>query len=652
MTVRFLFLFFLLILIQQHFQEPSAVLFQLEGAHAMHLSHVFQVLWLHRRHIFQSGIGKYHKRRYLFFPGNKGAQLSEFFEKAAPPDRIPIDFLFHRRVGHDAFSAKSKAVYLFPACKHLPGFVGELQHRIGLPFPPEIAVGDEIVQCALDMGRLFKGQLPVGRRILQFPLHNRTGMAAMEYVGNEGGAEPFMKGSDGFENQHRHVGDIHPAFPAFAVAAVAAGLRHLFAEIGKDEIPKAGGGLAVVHHGVQPVIVHFSLVLILISLFDEVSLDAGILSAVKEDALGLSPVSAGPAGFLIVGFQTFGHLVMNHIAHIALVDTHAEGIGSHHDRHIIKGKIFLGLAAVFIFHTCVVAACIDAPPAEQVIHRIHRFPGGAVNNAAFLLVTLHIAKDEILLRCPLDNPERQVRPVQSRAEHPGLLQSQALLHVRLHQRRGRGGKGGDHRTAGKGIDEIFDFSIGGTEIVAPLGHAVGLVNDDHGKRHLGQALGEIGRLQLFRRHVEELDLPPVQIPEALDRLFIGNGAVHKGCRNPLLRQRLHLVLHEGNQGRNDNGAMGKKEGGNLEADGFSGSRRHDSHHIFSLDNGINHFPLPGPESVIAEVPLQHIRRSHVFLLSFGLYLSLSLYHMRRAESGGTLSRALNDTTVLTCIPEG
>lgn len=69
----------------------------------------------------------------------------------------------------------------------------------------------------------------------------------------------------------RHV---HLRLPAFAVAAVAAGLVRLLPEVGQDEIAEAGRRLAVIDHGIQAVVVHLLLLFVLIALIDEVALDA------------------------------------------------------------------------------------------------------------------------------------------------------------------------------------------------------------------------------------------------------------------------------------------------------------------------------------------------------------------------------------------
>ena len=41
-------------------------------------------------------------------------------------------------------------------------------------------------------------------------------------------------------------------------------------------------------------------------------------------------VASGAAGFLVIGFEAAGHLVVDDEADVGLVDAHAERVGRHH----------------------------------------------------------------------------------------------------------------------------------------------------------------------------------------------------------------------------------------------------------------------------------------------------------------------------------
>ena len=82
-------------------------------------------------------------------------------------------------------------------------------------------------------------------------------------------------------------------------------------------------------------------------------------------------------------------------------------------------------------------------------------------------------------------------------------------------------------------------------------------------------LGEIPeqfRLQPFRSHIEQLVTPfPGGIQGGKERLG-GQGTVDVGSRDACLFQRLHLILHQGDQRGNHQGDPWKQQGRDLVAE--------------------------------------------------------------------------------------
>ena len=76
--------------------------------------------------------------------------------------------------------------------------------------------------------------------------------------------------------------------------------------------------------------------------------------------------------------------------------------------------------------------------------------------------------------------EGEVGPVKARAHRHGVAEVQALGDLAGHAR-GSGGGGRHHRRASEVGDRVVQAQVVGTEVVPPLGHAVGLV--DHEQRH-------------------------------------------------------------------------------------------------------------------------------------------------------------------------
>ncbi|MBA7474617.1 hypothetical protein ES707_09971 [subsurface metagenome] len=75
-----------------------------------------------------------------------------------------------------------------------------------------------------------------------------------------------------------------------------------------------------------------------------------VTARIEQDAFGLEAVAAGPTAFLLVVFERLGHAGVNHVTYIGLINTHAEGDGSHDDVGLLLDEGFLVFLPVFIFH--------------------------------------------------------------------------------------------------------------------------------------------------------------------------------------------------------------------------------------------------------------------------------------------------------------
>ena len=80
----------------------------------------------------------------------------------------------------------------------------------------------------------------------------------------------------------------------------------------------------------------------------------------------------------------------------------------------------------------------------------------------------------------------EVLAIEARHHRRGVLQAEHLLNVRAHTLGRRSGKGCHDRALRQGIDELANLQVGGAEILAPLAHAVGLVNGH--ERHANAAV--------------------------------------------------------------------------------------------------------------------------------------------------------------------
>ena len=106
----------------------------------------------------------------------------------------------------------------------------------------------------------------------------------------------------------------------------------------------------------------------------------------------------------------------------------------------------------------------------------------------------------------------------------------------------------------------------------PLAQAVRLIHRDEPDLPPLERAAQARRVDLLRREVDDRVVAPLQAAQVLGALRGREGGVDQdGGEDPLLVQRLHLVAHEGNEGREDERdprrhLLGEQDGGELEAE--------------------------------------------------------------------------------------
>src|SRR5699024_2812586 len=61
----------------------------------------------------------------------------------------------------------------------------------------------------------------------------------------------------------------------------------------------------------------------------------------QKQAIRLQSITPGASNLLIIGFNIFRHIVMDHKAHIRLVDTHSKGNSGYNNVRFIPNKSIL-----------------------------------------------------------------------------------------------------------------------------------------------------------------------------------------------------------------------------------------------------------------------------------------------------------------------
>ena len=158
-----------------------------------------------------------------------------------------------------------------------------------------------------------------------------VGRPAGQHIDDVGGAEPLAGPDDRFNRLARRLRAVGHGRRVEADIAVAASVRAL-AEVAQERPAPALHGLAIGQQRIEPAAVHALAVLAGSAVLDEAPPHADVVETVEQRGVGGRAVAPGPAEFLIVGLDRGGQVDVDDIAHVRLVDPHAEGDGrGHHD---------------------------------------------------------------------------------------------------------------------------------------------------------------------------------------------------------------------------------------------------------------------------------------------------------------------------------
>ena len=333
-----------------------------------------------------------------------------------------------------------------------------------------------------------------------------------------------------------------------------------------------------------------------------------VLVAVEGDATPFATITTCAACFLIVALQGLGHVVVNDEANVRLVDAHAEGNGCHNDVHVLHQELVLDFAALTAVHARVIGQRLHAIDAERVRNLLHLFSAEAVDDAALAYVLKAVTHD--LLQRILLGPDliKEVVPVEGRFEHNRVHHAQVLLNVLLHLGGGRGGQRHDGHI-GNALDNGLDAAVLWPEIVTPFRNAVGFIHGHETDADRFQKLNGLGFGQALRRDVQKLGPPFGHVHfHALGFSTAQRGVQKVGNAFVLVvpSDGIHLVLHQRDQGTDDQGHTVHHQCRELIAHGLASPRGHDHKRVTSLKDTEDGFFLLTLEFVESEKCFQRL----------------------------------------------
>ena len=274
----------------------------------------------------------------------------------------------------------------------------------------------------------------------------------------------------------------------------------MVAEIIEDVAAQAACRVAIAHHGLEHAALRGSrdfglfwlLGGVLAVAFDKEAAGGHVAIAPQKKTLARLAVASRAARLLVIRFKAFRHVVMHDPAHVRLVDSHAKSVRRNHDGSIVIDEPFLGIVAFGLIHAGMVASHRQPFGGKPARKAVDIFARRAIHDARIARMRRNELGDSraLLLRIELFDAELQIRAIISRNDAFGVSQSKQSGNIATHFIGRRGSKRDDGRALRQAFDEIGNAGIGGTEILAPLRHAMGLVNGDKGNFYAARKLSK------------------------------------------------------------------------------------------------------------------------------------------------------------------
>ncbi len=322
---------------------------------------------------------------------------------------------------------------------------------------------------------------------------------------------------------------------------------------------------------------------------------------VEEEAVGGEPVAPRAPDLLVVGLDRARHLAVDHVAHVRLVDPHAEGDGGDHDVGLVAREGVLVALADGVVEAGVVGDGAHARSAQVVGERLDVPAAERIDDAALARAPADPG-EEVLPRAPsvalLVRRENQVRAEEGALEAVGLHHAELADDVADHAAGGGRGEGEDGDAA-ELLLESLEPPVRGPEVVAPLRDAVRLVDDHERHVHAGEEAAQVA-LEALGRDVGELVLAG---PEPAQPIALGLPVERRvDHRRPeaVPRERVHLVLHERDERAHDEHGAGDEARGDLEGERLARARRHDADAVAPREHGRDDLLLPRAKLGVAE----------------------------------------------------
>ncbi len=237
--------------------------------------------------------------------------------------------------------------------------------------------------------------------------------------------------------------------------------------------------------------------------------------------------------------------------------------------------------------------------------------GRAIDDAGLVLADQRV-QAFVFLRFVRDRRDEQfqIRPRESRDELPRLAQTKMRQDIAAHFGRRRRREGG-HLGPAERLEHLIEPEIIGPKIVAPHREAMRFIHREKRDGALAQRFQKRPAAEAFRRDVDKLELAPRQRPDPLALLRRAERAVDQRRGNAAALERIDLVLHQRDQGRDHHGGSLEEKRRELIAERFAAARRHHHQRIGATGDGGDHFFLRVEKFSETEIFFENFVGGHV-----------------------------------------
>lgn len=302
---------------------------------------------------------------------------------------------------------------------------------------------------------------------------------------------------------------------------------------------------------------------------------------------------------------------MDHKTHVGLVYTHAKGIGGYHHTHLILLPFPLAEVLVIGGESSMIVGGGHSAVGEKMGYSAAIVAGPYVYYGTAFGV-LEYVEQFTLLMVGGTHYICEVLPSKTHAENVGLTETQLTLYVFYNVLGGGGGKG-EYGRVGLKLAHLGDGKIGWTEVIAPLGYAVGLVDGYKTDVYLGKFVEkQLGGKALWR-HIQYLNPTEDGAVEGGDNVVSAHVGGYGGCGYVALAEAGNLVFHKGNKWGDNETHPVHGEGRHLKGYGLPSACGHEAKGVPPVAYAVYNVLLYATKGVVAPIFLKYgtIRLSHL-----------------------------------------